>query len=331
MNILLIEDDPSDIEYIKHVLSEDSIEAVQTHPNDITKEYDLIIVDFFFKGKTSLPFLEEISRKPDFKTPVIIISGKVNEVNLSELPESLNALVLSKNDKFNELLKYYKNLICKTEVHLDNLEYKTLFLNLVHDLRNDLSPTVLLDQLDSNDPSLDEIKNIALDSASFAYSRLEEMSTFLNDTEEKHLSIEDIFKIIIKAPLIKKFKDSISIDGDIKKPITTMPSYFLSVIIKNLVENSCKYSDPDRKLKINLTYLETTDYTHITLEDNAQGIQQEIVDKLFIDNQKSKSGLGIGLIILNRIINSYNGTVQVHSEEKKGTTIKIKFPKTISN
>ena len=51
----------------------------------------------------------------------------------------------------------------------------------------------------------------------------------------------------------------------------------------------------------------------------------EKADTLFSKKQDSQSGLGIGLVVLNRIITSCNGKTKVKSEEGIGTTIQLSF------
>ena len=48
------------------------------------------------------------------------------------------------------------------------------------------------------------------------------------------------------------------------------------------------------------------------------------VDK---SHNKSRVGTGLGLSIVKHIVLLYNGTIEVESEEGKGTTFKLKFPK----
>ena len=327
MNILLIEDDKSDIAYIKEILNSDDITVLNAPPIEISKDYDLIILDYFFKGETCLPFLSKISLDKDFKTPVILVSGKINDVKFSQLPSSMNALVLSKNDKFRELLCYYKNLLCKVDAELPDSVYKTLFLNIVHDLRNDLSVTVFLDEAEKGSEDHEQFKEMVVESACFAYSRLGEMTAFLNAKEDMYLSSLEILNSIKKSPLIKNNENAITMSGDIEVKITTIPGYFLSVIIKNLIENSCKYKSSKRALSINIHTSDEEDSFKVMIEDNSQGIEEEKAKQLFNSNQVSETGLGMGLVILQRIISSYKGNVQIKSELDKGTMISIKFPK----
>jgi two-component system NtrC family sensor kinase len=67
----------------------------------------------------------------------------------------------------------------------------------------------------------------------------------------------------------------------------------------------------------------------VTVEDNGCGIPQSALDKIFQPFWTSKKydrGTGLGLAIVKTIVSRYGGTVEVESEEKKGTRLRLSFP-----
>jgi signal transduction histidine kinase len=61
--------------------------------------------------------------------------------------------------------------------------------------------------------------------------------------------------------------------------------------------------------------------------DTGQGMAQEDKDKLFEPFYSGfKTGKGIGMTVVRRIIDDYNGKIRVTSELNKGTEIAIQLP-----
>ena len=332
MDILLIEDDLNDAEYIRNILPDTSIDVYASPPEEVTKEYDLIICDYFLGGVTSREFIESTN----LDTPLIIISGKVDEVDVSSLPKSLNALIISKNENFKGLLQHYAKLLCrdeKVEKREHFVDYKTLFLDLVHDLKNDLMWCSYFDYLSRGDVDMDEdyLKDKIVHSSIFAFTRLTEMSDYVNSEKEVYSSLKESFEHIKGSRVIEEHKDAIEFSGEADKNITFVSSFFLSVILKNLIENSCKYADPEKPLKIDISYTEDMENHTLTVKDNAKGMTKDQSKKLFTRRRKSDSGMGMGLVVLNRIIKSHKGSIKVKTQLGQGTSIYINFPKVRPN
>ena len=65
----------------------------------------------------------------------------------------------------------------------------------------------------------------------------------------------------------------------------------------------------------------------ICIEDEGAGISKENLKNIFNPFFTTKDeGTGLGLGICHNIIKNHNGTIEIESEENKGTTVKIKLP-----
>jgi signal transduction histidine kinase len=63
------------------------------------------------------------------------------------------------------------------------------------------------------------------------------------------------------------------------------------------------------------------------VEDNGIGISADQLDKIFDPNFTSKnSGMGIGLTMVKRMVEDYNGTITVVSTIDKGAIFTISMP-----
>jgi len=102
-------------------------------------------------------------------------------------------------------------------------------------------------------------------------------------------------------------------------------------VIYNLIENAIKYSDKGQVLvSIDKPY---KSHMYITIADEGIGIAKEFQDRIFdqffrvpSDNVHNVKGYGLGLYNVKQIVEQYDGTINVKSEESVGTTFTIKWP-----
>lgn len=99
-------------------------------------------------------------------------------------------------------------------------------------------------------------------------------------------------------------------------------------LIKNAIEALKGSETPDPQIRIS----SKVDHKNvaINIEDNGPGIPKSLRQKIFQPNVTTKVngltfGLGLGLSIVQRIVNSYNGTIEVESEKGK-TVFSVSIP-----
>ncbi|MBI5658725.1 MAG: PAS domain S-box protein [Nitrosomonadales bacterium] len=67
----------------------------------------------------------------------------------------------------------------------------------------------------------------------------------------------------------------------------------------------------------------------IRIRDTGTGIRAEHLGKIFdpfFTTKGPDEGEGLGMYIVQKIVNKYNGTIALESQESKGTTVTIRFP-----
>ena len=65
----------------------------------------------------------------------------------------------------------------------------------------------------------------------------------------------------------------------------------------------------------------------LSIRDNGNGISEEDLKKIFTPFFTSKeNGTGLGLVVCKRIIESFNGTIEIKSKINKGTEVIITLP-----
>lgn len=99
-------------------------------------------------------------------------------------------------------------------------------------------------------------------------------------------------------------------------------------VVTNLVENACKYSPDATTVTVGLEDLPGE--ALITVEDEGHGIPEEKLTHIFdrfyqtdASNTRLAGGVGLGLFIVKNLVEGHGGTIDVESEEGRGTTFKV--------
>ncbi|WP_215142473.1 two-component system histidine kinase PnpS [Exiguobacterium qingdaonense] len=103
-------------------------------------------------------------------------------------------------------------------------------------------------------------------------------------------------------------------------------------VIMNLVANAINYSPEESRVEISVE--SKRDAYVLRVKDNGIGIAEKEVSRIFerfyrVDKARSRNsgGTGLGLAIVKHIIDLHHATIDVESEEGKGTTFTIVFPR----
>lgn len=81
--------------------------------------------------------------------------------------------------------------------------------------------------------------------------------------------------------------------------------------------------------KLVLSTRSLKDLVEVKVSDDGMGIPQKCLKKIFdpfFTTKKPGEGTGLGLNIVSRIVNKYEGTIDVESREGVGTTFTVRFP-----
>jgi signal transduction histidine kinase/DNA-binding NarL/FixJ family response regulator len=103
----------------------------------------------------------------------------------------------------------------------------------------------------------------------------------------------------------------------------------LDRIINNIVENAIRYT-PEGGVIVASLFRDAGQVT-LSISDSGRGIPEELQKKVFEpyfqlgDKRRNHEGMGMGLSIVKKVIDDLKGTIQLISEEGKGTTVLIKL------
>ena len=95
--------------------------------------------------------------------------------------------------------------------------------------------------------------------------------------------------------------------------------------VLNILLNSIEAVDKNGEIMIDVKRV--NDGIQLSISDNGKGISKENVDKIFEPFfTTKKSGTGIGLALVKKIIDMHNGKIAIESKEGEGTRFIISLP-----
>jgi len=105
----------------------------------------------------------------------------------------------------------------------------------------------------------------------------------------------------------------------------------LGQVWQNLISNALKYSSKNEHISVAIDCKKEEDFIVYTIQDNGVGFDEKYKDKLFgvfqrLHRSEEFEGTGVGLAIVNRIIQKHEGWIQVSSTLGKGTEFTFALP-----
>ncbi len=154
-------------------------------------------------------------------------------------------------------------------------------------------------------------------------SRLEVKSEKLNIRELVEVVINELAFMASSQKI--KFQNGIP-DG--QEIITDMQR--LKIILHNLINNSIKYSDPQKTESIiTISFERSAKKVTIIIEDNGIGIEANQLKKIFsmfYRATEKSTGSGLGLFIVKETLSVLGGKIKVDSEPGVGSKFKVSIP-----
>jgi signal transduction histidine kinase len=172
------------------------------------------------------------------------------------------------------------------------------------------------------------MRNLIMDLLDFTKIRLERKEEKI---EEVHLSNIASNAIVTVRPYAIQME--VTVDLVIKSDAVMMADPTdMEIIFNNLVSNSVKYNKRGGKAEIIID--ENESEVIIVFSDTGIGINEADKEELFsefvrIKNEKTRniSGSGLGLSIVKKVVELYNGSISVNSAPDIGTTFTVRLPK----
>jgi signal transduction histidine kinase len=115
-----------------------------------------------------------------------------------------------------------------------------------------------------------------------------------------------------------------------EKSFYSLPAYIDNIFF-NLISNSIKYRNPEKKPLITISTKAEGNFIIIQFSDNGLGLNTEVHKENLFGLYKRfhlhVDGRGIGLYLIKSQIEMLDGKIEIHSKVDKGTTFKIYLPR----
>ncbi|TFG13286.1 MAG: PAS domain S-box protein [Promethearchaeota archaeon] len=276
------------------------------------------------------------------------IGKRVMLLNAKEMIREKNkSLILLAIEDITDQKEFEKRLM-KSKEEFQGAFNRAEFLKdlFTHDINNILQVILLSSELVSKSIDKPEkltqivkLNSIILEQiwkAQNIIGNIQLISNLEKGEGSKHpIKVHDIIEESIDY--IKKsfrYKDlSINIQ-DFDKNLRIIANKLVNGVIENILINAIKHNDKENitiDIKISSEILETIKYVKFEFKDNGPGIKNEVKAKLFRKQfQKSSEGLGIGLTIVQKIVESYDGKIWVENripnDYSKGSNFILLIP-----
>ncbi|MHA1669517.1 MAG: sensor histidine kinase [Promethearchaeota archaeon] len=261
---------------------------------------------------------------------------------------SLRLMIFPKRKLTEKLRKVEENLKKTEQKYEEAYNRATFYQDLfTHDISNIIqSISMSFHMLDN------ELKNInSLESEIFSKSLISQLNRGIRlisnirklanlDKEEVKLTPTDLLESLSNAINFVRGRFpqkniKITIESDDSQIMGNVNELILDVF-ENLLINATNYNNneiPEITIKISRAEISEGRFIKMEFEDNGVGIQDSRKDKIFLEGYKTlkgTKGMGIGLSLITKIINSYNGKIwvqdRIKGDHSKGSNFIVLIP-----
>lgn len=223
---------------------------------------------------------------------------------------------------------------------------------MAHEIRNPLNSIalysqIMMDELENGDRKLDYLNRIMSD-----VDRINAIVTNLNrfsrrikrDKKPIHLQgpLELTLRTLSAKLTVQRIKVKVDIEPDLPEVLASFED--MEEVFSHLIINSMNAMPKGGEIRIRMNVIKaqskadilmgdkerhSRDYIEVSLSDTGTGIEKEALGKIFIPFYTTKSdweGTGLGLSVVDRVINDHEGVIDVESEVGRGTTFRLRLP-----
>lgn len=249
---------------------------------------------------------------------------------------------ISERKKAQEIIQQKNDELAEINASKDKL-----FSIIAHDLKSPFSGFIGLTKMMSeniHDFTYEEIQEYSLsmfESSSNLYGLLENLLDWsriqrrLIEYNPVFCSLFDQIQTCIKLQNETAKQKNITIINNIDSKIHVyIDTAMFNTVIRNLISNSIKFSNPYNQIEIANIHSENNRLVKIYVKDYGIGMSDEIKNNLFkIDQKNSRKGTsneastGLGLLLCKEFITQIGGEISFESVENEGTTFYLSLPK----
>ena len=231
-----------------------------------------------------------------------------------------------------------------------NRAKSTFLSNMSHDIRTPMNAiigftTLAVSNIDNENKVRDYLGKILSSSNHLLslindildMSRIESGKLHLEETEVSLSEVLHDLKTIISGQIYAKQLDLYMDAMDVTNEDVYCDKTRLNQVLLNLLSNAVKFTPAGGTVSVRLKQypgnVRGSELYEIRVKDNGIGMSQEFVQKLFSPFERERTstvsrtqGTGLGMAITKNIVDMMGGTIEVQTEQGKGTEFIVRLP-----
>lgn len=283
----------------------------------------VMVIAFIFSGLVA----ERVTK------PLQMVNDKLKQMRFGGKNEKI---VYDNKDEVGALVREYNNMVDKLDDSINKLAkseresaWREMARQIAHEIKNPLTPMKLNIQFMQ--------RSLLLENPEAFKERFKDVSSMLIEQIDNMASIASAFSDFAKMPIANSevfdvsdlvrncarlFENNVeNLEYDIESDIMVFADKDqIRRVIVNMLKNAEQCIPEDRDGAVRISVKRVNQKVEIRIKDNGVGIPEELRKKIFEPNFTTKSGgMGLGLAICRRIIESMGGTVDYISTINVGT------------
>ncbi|SFV84385.1 Nitrogen regulation protein NtrY [hydrothermal vent metagenome] len=218
-------------------------------------------------------------------------------------------------------------------------------VRMAHEIKNPLTPILLsaqrlrnkfLDTLKGKDLEIiDKTTNVIIDQVMSMDAMVSAFADYAN-TPQIERKPTDLNALINQSIALYDAQSNISIEFDLASdvPELLLDANGISRVLINLVKNSAESVEDSRDLTVSVTtqYLPSEGIVRLSMADNGDGFDEAVIERVFEPYVTTKvKGSGLGMAIVQNIIEQHDGRIFAGNVEPNGAIVTIEFEYTKEN
>ena len=266
----------------------------------------------------------EVNRKKKY---ILVMSDRTSDRNMNQaLSEAVRAAETANRAKSNFLSNMSHDI--RTPMNAI-IGFTTLAVSNIDDKKRVRD---YLGKILSSSNHLLSLINDILD-----MSRIESGKIHLEETEVSLSDVLHDLKTIISGQIHAKQLELYMDAMDVTNEDVYCDKTRLNQILLNLLSNAVKFTPAGGTVSVRIRQCPGTQkgsgLYEIRVKDNGIGMSQEFAKKIFSPFERERTstvsrtqGTGLGMAITKNIVNMMGGTIEVHTEQGKGTEFIVRLP-----
>lgn len=214
----------------------------------------------------------------------------------------------------------------------DREETLVFLLRLLrHDIQNHLiAITTHADTVETSDKSSQTAVDGLRDRTADIERLLETANIVLeSETDGQTFDRTDLSVVLREqVAMLRVDAPAVNVESEIDDELHVEANQFVDELFYNILDNAVQHNSTEG-LTVSVAATAVDDRIEIEIEDDGDGIAEEILDELFTPGVRTdeSTGDGLGLYLVRKLVDSYGGRIRVDDRAPSGTRFSLQFPR----